>query len=1286
MKIRFSFSLLVVGLILAGLKVTAGDIQWITGGDAQWKSQTQNSHDGVNAERSGLIQHDQKSWIQATVLGPGVLKYWYAVSSEARYDNLEIAIDEVPQINPISGEVEWTEGNIRVSAGSHNIRWTYSKDSEGVDGADAAFLDDVTFVPDSVLQTAPRIVSQPTGLKLDVNQTSKLTVVAAGSDPLSYQWSLNGSKIGGATQANLSFANAQTNQSGNYSVVITNSFGSIKSADAVVIVNRLLQTIAFPAIPDQRVVGANLTLSAKANSGLPITYMSANPNVAKVNGNVLTIMALGTTRITASQAGNQVYLSAPNSTQNLKVLSSLPVIEEQPKAVSATLASKATFNVKATSSSPLTYQWLKGGVNIQGAASSNLVLVSVAAVDAAKYSVRISNAGGNVVSSEAQLTVVSPSKAPTIVAQPRSVSVAQGAEILLSVTAEGTGPLIYQWRKNGSGISSATNAILKYSNVASSLAGDYSVRIANSVGSVTSTVAKVSVTSSSTAPKITLQPRGEALTVGASAKLVVNATGSDTLVYKWLKNDQPIAGATSQELAFPAIRLTDAGSYKVTVSNGAGTVTSVAAVISVTTPSSGEHTWTILVYGHGDHNLSGSLAQDMLEMERVGSAAGFNIVVQADFDASNASIQGLPNSLKSGVTRFLMKTNSTGTITSPAIQRLPELDLDDPKNLSDFVRWGIQNYPAKRYGLVLWNHGGQWQGGFGADNQDRTRPEAAGMRTGPLVDAVKTALSATAVQRLDFTSFDTCLMGGAEILGDMFQLSDILIAGPEIDFGAGWDYTASLNYLKQNPSVSARDFAAAEVQHWKSHHFGVGYEADDMFGFHAAYDLRSYAKFQQSFFEFSKALTPYVQANKARFVGIRSSLTPYSVGSANELATALTYADLGELAQKIAADGLANAALKTAANTLVSTINNIIIGIARGTKKQNAMGLSVYFPTTGSVDIDYSTLSLFASDQSWINLLSLLKSARSQDTSSPVIKPPAGGPRRAASKASPAILNFTIEDTSDFQSVHGYLVSNEFTKDPDELVYLGQLFSTNDLNSLNGEFQWNGTAPVIWGADYEIGLFLGGFTMPNEPDTIVSYADYLPPGSEVSQLVILYTDMGGENPQIISVLDGDVGEQGSPRALTLEPGGHLTPIYYVEYAPIDDPEAFESYGILADESLLIPAEGLAGMEVAWAYLQAGDYTISMDAEDIYGNVSQSIQFIVTIEDEPLEIESILLPDGSISVSWFDPYFNSILETTTDLSSSNWLEEISDDQIDFDGERRSYRFFPSENVRFFRVVR
>ena len=108
MKIRFSFSLLVVGLILAGLKVTAGDIQWITGGDAQWKSQTQNSHDGVNAERSGLIQHDQKSWIQATVLGPGVLKYWYAVSSEARYDNLEIAIDEVAQINPISGEVGWT--------------------------------------------------------------------------------------------------------------------------------------------------------------------------------------------------------------------------------------------------------------------------------------------------------------------------------------------------------------------------------------------------------------------------------------------------------------------------------------------------------------------------------------------------------------------------------------------------------------------------------------------------------------------------------------------------------------------------------------------------------------------------------------------------------------------------------------------------------------------------------------------------------------------------------------------------------------------------------------------------------------------------------------------------------------------------------------------------------------------------------------------------------------------------------------------------------------------------
>ena len=45
--------------------------------------------------------------------------------------------------------------------------------------------------------------------------------------------------------------------------------------------------------------------------------------------------------------------------------------------------------------------------------------------------------------------------------------------------------------------------------------------------------------------------------------------------------------------------------------------------------------------------------------------------------------------------------------------------MDNADTLIDFINWGITKYPAKRYGLVLWDHGGQWTG-YGGDSQNGT--------------------------------------------------------------------------------------------------------------------------------------------------------------------------------------------------------------------------------------------------------------------------------------------------------------------------------------------------------------------------------------------------------------------------------------------------------------------------------------------------------------------------------------------------------------------------------------
>src|SRR5688572_17895637 len=109
-----------------------------------------------------------------------------------------------------------------------------------------------------------------------------------------------------------------------------------------------------------------------------------------------------------------------------------------------------------------------------GATAANFSITSVQATDAASYLVRVSNAAGSVTSSVATVTVIGP---PAITAQPVSQSVNLGAPLTLSVTATGTGPLAYQWQRNGANLPGATSANFSVSSVQATDAASYLVRV-----------------------------------------------------------------------------------------------------------------------------------------------------------------------------------------------------------------------------------------------------------------------------------------------------------------------------------------------------------------------------------------------------------------------------------------------------------------------------------------------------------------------------------------------------------------------------------------------------------------------------------------------------------------------------------------------------------------------------------------------------------------------------------------------------------------------------------------
>ena len=197
------------------------------------------------------------------------------------------------------------------------------------------------------------------------------------------------------------------------------------------------------------------------------------------------------------------------------------------------------------------------------------------------FTVVVSNSAGAATSSDTQLTVTSTAEPAAITTQPADQSVLKGTSASFSVSATGTAPLSYQWRKNGTDIPGATSST--YTTPATSITdigNQYSVVVGNNFNKVTSNKATLTVT---VAPTINTQPANQSVTTGQTATFSVAATGTAPLGYQWKKNGTDIPGATSSTYTTPATSSADnAAVFTVVVSSSAGfSVTSSNAALTV---------------------------------------------------------------------------------------------------------------------------------------------------------------------------------------------------------------------------------------------------------------------------------------------------------------------------------------------------------------------------------------------------------------------------------------------------------------------------------------------------------------------------------------------------------------------------------------------------------------------------------------------------------------------------------------------------------------------------------
>jgi hypothetical protein len=147
---------------------------WTSSSSIPWAAQTNVTHDGTDAARSGAIAHDKSTSVQTTVIGPGVLTFWWKVSSEPDEDRLRFYINGSEQAR-ISGELDWTQRVYNLPSGIQTLQWKYSKDEANSVGQDRGWVDRVEFAPTAIPNPlAPKNLTRLVPLTISVSNDKVL--------------------------------------------------------------------------------------------------------------------------------------------------------------------------------------------------------------------------------------------------------------------------------------------------------------------------------------------------------------------------------------------------------------------------------------------------------------------------------------------------------------------------------------------------------------------------------------------------------------------------------------------------------------------------------------------------------------------------------------------------------------------------------------------------------------------------------------------------------------------------------------------------------------------------------------------------------------------------------------------------------------------------------------------------------------------------------------------------------------------------------------------------------
>ena len=363
--------------------------------------------------------------------------------------------------------------------------------------------------------------------------------------------------------------------------------------------------------------------------------------------------------------------------------------------------------------------------------------------------------------------------------------------------------------------------------------------------------------------------------------------------------------------------------------------------------------WTILIYLDADNNLEPWALVDLDEMERgLVNDGAVNVIALVDRSTEDYEYQDLPQWITdivqsspqwSGAKIVQVRHDNRVGVTSQIIDDWGNVNMSDPTTLAKFIRYGIQNYPAQHYALIIWDHGG----GPGVFAEDE------GSRDIMILRELSLALQQAGVH-LDIIGFDACLMGMIEAAYEVSNYADYLVVSEESEPSWGWPYDYILNRLSSNPTMSPNDFSKVIVEEFNRFYREIQFEGVTL----SAIDLSKYR--DSNFLRLVREFIENARNNVDIIQEARSTVQTF--GGGDDPTNGANQVDIIDLLDYVE-NRIAGA--RELKNLIVSSV---ISYAAYGDKVARAKGLSIHYPLRYNKEA-YVTISSFASDSGWAHFL-----------------------------------------------------------------------------------------------------------------------------------------------------------------------------------------------------------------------------------------------------------------------------------------------------------------------------